>query len=151
MFTPIEYSITANQTFKRIKNGKDSIIIEAGRKSSEEVAQKFKLWTDGNIINNYNPKTLNFALTGVLTIKIHNTYLHTHRVAMFDHMVIAQGHIFLHNKWLLGGRNCIYSGKDPMSNQQYQLQCFDQQHRNWCFSLNSNNFNTFYIDRGKCN
>ncbi|MGB0521834.1 MAG: hypothetical protein ACPGJS_02680 [Flammeovirgaceae bacterium] len=104
-------SVTVGQAFKGVeasyKEGTGTITVKAGRHKTKAVAKWFKDELDGgpaiaSYTSDKTPDELNFAIKGILTIKVAGT------VYKIKDVVIGQGsNIGLQNNWWLGGPSMI--------------------------------------------
>ena len=151
------HSIRKGQPFDHISSDTTSdkgvIKVKAGRKSSRKVASDFTSWTNGNFALSENPKKLNFAVEGELTVMIENKKTLQAVKAILSDIVIAQGHTLGVNNWYLGGPNCKhYSLHLKLKNEgNHKVTCRDVNHHPWCFTRIGNNIKSFYLEQGRCN
>ncbi|AOT08402.1 hypothetical protein [Pseudoalteromonas luteoviolacea] len=101
-----DYNITQGQPFDGVTCDGRTLTVKAGRHNSSEVADWFKARINiGGIAKTYSshsPSSLNFAVTGTLTLNMKNGVTYT-----FDDFVLGQGHFASSNNWWIGSKYMV--------------------------------------------
>ena len=100
-FTETAHSVTNSDYYwgvtSELTDEGGKAIVKNKRDGSKKVADWFRREAGSGVPQDLPPK-LNFAVNGILKIKLRGV------VAIFENLIISQGHVGGHNYWWVGGR-----------------------------------------------